>query len=172
MAKWLIIVLLLAAIVYVAKPDKKAIVRKEVPPIEEIITPKKEIPKKEIEVIPLPKKLPSKKVQTYAQALVVAKAYKQPIFIYFGAEWCAYCKIMKSQTLADTEVKNKLDNDFIVLILDSDENRSLAQKFRVAGIPSYIIINDDESIVSQDSGFKRKQEFLDWIKPKNTSKID
>lgn len=175
MKKLLIVSALIASVVaftYYKYPAKTKIQQpapeKETPfvpkPIDERIPLFEEVDeKKEL--------LPSKNVKTYEEAVKAAKAHKMPIFLYFGAEWCGPCKTMKATTLADEEVKTKLQ-DYIVLFVDVDKEKALTKKFKVNGIPSYMVIASDETILARTSGGKNKQEFLDWLKPKNVSLIE
>lgn len=134
---------------------------------EKLVLPpqKEEIKEEEILDIAL------KYCDSYEEALLNAKKYKRPIFIYFGATWCGYCVKMTNETLNEAEVKDKLSKEYIVYIVDTDIDKNTTKKFKISGIPQYVIINDDESIELKAAGFKPKQEFLSWLSPKNVSLI-
>lgn len=108
----------------------------------------------------------------YKEALAAAKKHNRPIFLYFGAEWCGYCRKMKSETLSDAAVKEKLGKEYVTCIIDTDKDRSTARKFKVSGIPAYMVIDSSETVIVRDSGFKSKDDMLMWLRPKNVSFLD
>lgn len=137
-------------------------------PIPKVEEPQPEPPQVETP----PADVLSKTYTSYAEAVEAAKSLKRPIFLYFGAEWCGYCKKMKSTTLADTEVKDKLAKEYVPCIIDTDKDRATARKYKVSGIPAYMILSPDETIMARTSGMKSKEEFLEWLKPKTVSFLE
>lgn len=128
------------------------------PPVQEPKPdPKIEIPEVEPEI-----KVP-RTVSTYTEALAAAKEANCNIFLYFGAPWCGYCEQMKSTTLASQAVKDKLSNNFVVLIINTDEEKSIARKFGVRGIPAYMVVNDKGNVLRRTTGYKPPTEFLRWL---------
>lgn len=155
--------------VYVKKPKASQSSKEDVPPITQNVpempikvTPKIRVKPKSIEPAEeAPKK--SKEVKNFDEALAAAKEHNQNIFIYFGAPWCPGCVKMKNQTLPEKEVKARLEKDFVQLIVDTDQDKTLARKFGIRGIPAYMILDKDGNILKKTSGFKDKTEFLKWL---------
>ena len=108
----------------------------------------------------------------YKDALEASAKYKKPMFLYFGADWCAYCRKMKSETLSDSGVKNLLNKEYITCLINVDKDRPIARKYKVHGIPAYVVADSDESITIKDSGFKNAKEMISWLEPKMVSFID
>lgn len=113
-----------------------------------------------------------KDFSNYAEALAASKAHKRPMFVYFGAEWCHWCKKMKADTLSTAAVKDKLGKEYVVCYIDTDKDKATARKYKVSGIPAYVVIASDETVITRGSGFKSQAEFLDWLRPKLVSDID
>jgi len=108
----------------------------------------------------------------YAEALAASKQHKRPVFVYFGAEWCHWCKKMKADTLSAPEVKDKLGKEYVVCYIDTDKDKTTTRKYKVIGIPVYLVIASDETVIARSSGYKTKTEFIDWLKPKMVSDIN
>jgi len=108
----------------------------------------------------------------YQEALAAAKKHNRPIFLYFSAEWCGWCKKMKSETLSDAAVKYKLGKEYVTCLIDTDKDRATARKYKVSGIPAYMVIDTSETVVVRDSGFKSKHDMLIWLRPKNVSLLE
>ena len=108
--------------------------------------------------------------KSYSDALKMAKEHKRPMFLYFGAPWCHWCEQMRTGTLSDSEVKNKLAKEFVVYFVNTDKHKQLARKYRISGIPVSMIVNEDEKEVAKHSGAMSKQEFMDFLneKPKDS----
>jgi thioredoxin 1 len=100
-------------------------------------------------------------VSSYEEALKVSKEKDKEIFLYFGAKWCGYCTKM-DKVLKDKEVVRRME-DLVILKLDLDENKDLAKKHGVKTIPDYMIMNKNEEIVKRHTGYKNKEEFMDWL---------
>lgn len=112
------------------------------------------------EIIP---KVDPKAVATYAEAITASKESKCNIFLYFGAPWCNYCEQMKSKTFVNSAVKEKLSKNFVVLIINTDKDKTTARKFGVQGIPAYMIINNEGNVLREATGYKSDIEFLKWL---------
>jgi len=107
----------------------------------------------------------------YQEAIAAAKKHNRPLFLYFGAEWCGWCKKMK-ETLSSPEVKDKLGKEYVTCLIDTDKDRATARKYKVSGIPAYMVVDGSETVVIRDSGFKSKDDMLVWLRPKNVSLLE
>lgn len=100
--------------------------------------------------------------KTYKEALDVAKITKQKILVVFTADWCSPCKKLKADTLDATEIKELLI-PYIVIYIDTDNNKELAHRFNVESLPSYFVI-DAEKVIKAGSGLKSPGDFKLWLK--------
>lgn len=105
---------------------------------------------------------------TYEEALSKAKKENKPIFIYFEADWCGYCKQMKKNVLSNKNVKKALLDNYVTLFVNIDEDQKTKSLFKIRSVPTYLIYSADEEILQKHSGYQDVNAFLDWLKPKNT----
>lgn len=101
-------------------------------------------------------------VNTYEEAIALSKETNKEVFVYFGAEWCSYCKKMED-VFKDERVSRELDK-YIFVKINLDKNKDLSKKHAVKGIPDYMIINKEEKTLKRHFGYKNKEEFLEWLK--------
>ena len=112
--------------------------------------------------------------KNFADAIKMAKEHKRPIFMFFGANWCHWCQVMKTGTLVDAEVKAKLASEYVVYFVDTDKVKHLARKFKISGIPVSMIIDAEENVIARSPGAMSKADFLSFLeqKAKTTSLIE
>ena len=73
---------------------------------------------------------------------------------------------MHEKTMNDSAVKSVIDTKFVYLVVDthaSRENRKLAHKFEVEGVPAYVILDENDHVKKHGDGYKDKEEFIKWL---------
>lgn len=83
----------------------------------------------------------------------------KPVLIDFYAEWCGPCKMM-SPVLK--EVKNNLGEKVTIIKVDVDKNQSLAAKYQIRGVPTFVLYKNGKQVWRQ-SGMVRKNELESTI---------
>jgi len=71
----------------------------------------------------------------------IAQQENKPIMMYFWAIWCQYCAGFQTKTLGNPEVKNILENDYVLVAMDLDIDREVAQQYGVS-YPPYLVFMD------------------------------
>jgi len=74
--------------------------------------------------------------------------------IKFEAPWCGPCKAL-SKIMETIELPYKLE------VVNIDENPEKAMKYRVRGVPTLILLDDEEKPTITKVGSLTKQEFID-----------
>jgi|688.fasta_scaffold25233_2 thioredoxin-related protein len=103
--------------------------------------------------------------ESYTDAIDLARDTDNNIFIYFGADWCKYCTMIKKNTFENKEVKEYLLKNFVVLHVDivTDVDK-IKEKYNVRELPGLVVIDKNEKIIKRISGYKSPDKFLKWIK--------
>jgi len=84
----------------------------------------------------------------------------KPVLVDFFAEWCGPCKMM-SPILK--EVKDELQEDISIIKIDVDKNQSLAAKYQVKGVPTFMLFKNGKQRWRQ-SGMLQKNDIIAIIK--------
>lgn len=58
--------------------------------------------------------------------------------LVFGAEWCGHCKVLKPRIMELAQNHP----DLKICLHNVDEATDAAEKFRIAGVPSLIVLRD------------------------------
>lgn len=73
----------------------------------------------------------------------------------FSATWCGPCKML-AKTLSTIESPLPIEE------VDIDANPTLTQQFKVRGVPTLVIVEDDVE-VKRKVGVLSATEFLGWV---------
>ncbi len=71
--------------------------------------------------------------------LVIEKSRDVPVLVDFWAEWCAPCRMLGPVL---ERIVEKLGGKVLLAKLDVDQNKELAQRFKVSGIPAVKLFID------------------------------
>jgi thiol:disulfide interchange protein len=108
-----------------------------------------------------------------AVALAKAKKKKKHVLLQIGGNWCVWCYRFNSFVQMDTELKNLLDNNYILYHLNySKENTNAAMMKKLGfpqrfGFPVLVVLDADGiRIHTQDSSLLEKGNGYDKDKVK------
>jgi thioredoxin 2 len=82
-----------------------------------------------------------------------------PVLVDFWAEWCGPCR-MAAPALKELGTRNA--GKLLVLKVNVDENRELASRFRIQGIPAFVLFQGG-SEVARRSGLATRANLEKWI---------
>jgi thioredoxin-related protein len=95
---------------------------------------------------------------------LIAKAKKENklVFIDAYASWCGPCKMMEKNVFNKKSVGDFYNKNFVNARIDMEkgEGREVAQKFGVRSYPTYLFLNGDGELVSQNYGYMEEGIFL------------
>jgi thiol:disulfide interchange protein len=93
------------------------------------------------------------------EALSQARRERKLIVLVFSAEWCAPCKRMEKTTFAEATVKELLTRCVIVRV-DTDQERELARRFGVVGLPDIRFISPNGRVLHRLRGFQNAESII------------
>jgi thiol:disulfide interchange protein len=88
-----------------------------------------------------------------ANGLATAQREQKPVLIDLWATWCKNCLTMDKTTFADATVKQALDGyvkiKFQAESPDDEPAKSVMQRFKAVGLPTYVILKPKDRASSQ-----------------------
>jgi thiol-disulfide isomerase/thioredoxin len=102
----------------------------------------------------------TQEVHNLEAAKALAISQDKLIIIDFWATWCAPCKKMNRELWASEEFK-ALSDRFVLLKIDTDNNKAMAAEYGIAGIPRVMIITANEDKLYDNTGFSSAKPYLD-----------
>lgn len=92
--------------------------------------------------------------QELNKAHLLAKSQSKPMLIVFGAEWCKFCKKLEKETLSDKELDAYIQENFIPVHLDLDEQRAVGKILEVKSLPCTVILSPGADLLGKIVGYK------------------
>jgi thioredoxin-related protein len=80
------------------------------------------------------------------ESFQIAQKENKPVMMYFWAIWCQYCAKFQTDTLGNPQVKKILEEDYLLVAMDLDIDREVAQKYGVS-YPPYLVFMDPKGNV-------------------------
>lgn len=77
-------------------------------------------------------------------------------FVAFTADWCGFCQ--KQKPILREIAENNID----VGEIDSDNNPSIVQRFKITGFPSFLLFRNGK-LLANFSGYRPKYDLMNTI---------
>lgn len=84
---------------------------------------------------------------------------EKPVLIDFHATWCGPCQTM--MPIVD-EIKNHYGDQLRILKIDVDKNISVSTKYKVRGVPTFLLFKSGE-VVWRASGVQSRKTLISLI---------
>jgi uncharacterized protein len=98
-----------------------------------------------------------------ASALQDAKTTNRPIMMFVTAKWCKFCHKMENVTFANAAISQKVDDNFVALLIDADEQPELIERFKIEGFPSTLFFGPDGKLRSRTDGYLSPPQASRWF---------
>lgn len=103
---------------------------------------------------------------------IIAKAKKENKLVFIDAytSWCGPCKMMEKNIFTKKSVGDYYNANFINARFDMEkgEGREIAAKFGVRSYPTYLFLNGDGELISQNYGYMEESMFISMAQDINS----
>ncbi|MBP3482796.1 MAG: thioredoxin family protein [Alistipes sp.] len=85
-----------------------------------------------------------------------------PIFVDVYAVWCGPCRTMDEDVFSREGVGDFMNDNFVALKIDidSETGRSVARKYEIKSVPTFLIIDTDGNLLGRTSGARDEKLFI------------
>lgn len=91
------------------------------------------------------------------KAKKIAKYYNKKLVLVFSADWCPFCKKLKSDL---DHFANK--NSYVLCLVDIEKQKTVIQQYKLKTLPTSIVFENDEE-TQRTSGYN-KISYANWLK--------
>jgi thiol:disulfide interchange protein len=101
---------------------------------------------------------------TLDAALKKAAEQKKIVLVDFYTTWCGPCQALDRTTWKDPKVVALLKEKAICLKIDAEKEEALAQRFKVEGYPTILLLDAHGSLIKGFLGYRDASTFLSEFK--------
>lgn len=98
----------------------------------------------------------------YEMWLRQSKESGKQMVVYFGRADCPPCQRMKSEVFPNAGVQSALSK-YIFCVVDVNQEPALTQKYGVTVLPTYFIVDSNEKVLKQATGYMAAGQFTQWL---------
>jgi YHS domain-containing protein/thiol-disulfide isomerase/thioredoxin len=99
------------------------------------------------------------------QAAAESQKTGKPILITFTASWCHFCHKLLDETFTDQQVIERVNEYFVPVVLDADENERAVQLLGIEAFPSTVVISPDLNVLGRIKGFHPAPQMARQLEP-------
>lgn len=102
---------------------------------------------------------------TFEQALAKTKNENKKLLIYFTAKWCGPCHYMEKAVLNADSVTRITQQQVVAFKVDYDAwaTKSLIEKYRIASLPSFLLVDSLGAVEKRAIGRSSVTEFVRFL---------
>jgi thioredoxin-related protein len=105
-------------------------------------------------------------MEDWEVALTEAELAGKPIFMDMYTDWCGWCKVMDRETFSDKKVGEYMNATFFPYKVDAETEVGsyLVETYGVEGYPTFLIVDGNSNLISNESGFLAAEPFLETLR--------
>jgi thioredoxin-related protein len=93
-----------------------------------------------------------------------AKAQHRNVLLFGKANWCPWCRRMRSSTFTDSSVESLINKHYIPVMIDIDTDADLANQYQIKAVPTIIILNGDKKILDTTTGYQTASDMAEFLR--------
>ncbi|ADB42954.1 Thioredoxin domain protein (plasmid) [Spirosoma linguale DSM 74] len=103
-----------------------------------------------------------------------SKQEHKRLLIYFTAKWCGPCRYMEKEVFNTDSVTQITDAQFVALKVDYDawNTKPIVEKYRVASLPSFVIVDSLDAVEKRALGRVTTAEFIRFLAPTTVQVVE
>lgn len=98
-----------------------------------------------------------------SEALQKAKTSDKQVFAVFESDTCTYCHQLRQNTLNDAQVMEKLNESYVVVIINVNDNPEIAGKYNVYATPTMLILDNEGNELKSIEGYYGPEDLIKMI---------
>ena len=101
---------------------------------------------------------------TFEEGETVGKQAGKKVFLYIYSNNCPYCDLMAQNTFSNSAVIAYLNQHFISIKVNSDEEKGIARRYKIRGNPTNLFITKEFDTIGSLPGYIPPADMLNILK--------
>lgn len=97
------------------------------------------------------------------RAMEQARLEGKPVFVYARSEYCSACKKFEAETFTDQKVIKTMNENFIMLSIDVDKQKTETRNFRLRVTPTAVFLDKNGIEIKRMLGYRETGAFQSII---------
>ncbi len=102
--------------------------------------------------------------QPFEEGMDLGKDEGKKIYISFYSNNCTFCRKMQLETFKDPSVVSFLNQFFISIRVNSEQEKEIAMNFRVMGVPDNWFMMSDGEVIGRRPGYIPPDDFFQMLR--------
>jgi len=98
-----------------------------------------------------------------SEALQKAKTSDKQVFAVFESDTCTYCHQLRQNTLNDAQVMEKLNESYVVVIINVNDSPEIASKYNVYSTHTMLILDSEGNELKSIEGYYGPEDLIKMI---------
>lgn len=98
-----------------------------------------------------------------SEALQKAKTSDKQVFAVFESDTCTYCHQLRQNTLNDAQVMEKLNESYVVVIINVNDSPEIASNYNVYSTPTMLILDSEGNELKSIEGYYGPEDLIKMI---------
>jgi thioredoxin-related protein len=86
------------------------------------------------------------------------------LFFYFSSRSCGYCRMLENKTFKNEAVIDYLNTNFHPVWIITDDERKLAQRFSITGVPDLRFLTHEGKEIARWPGYIEAKDLINLLK--------
>lgn len=108
------------------------------------------------------------KWRSFGAAQQQENSKKLKFFVFFHADWCAYCHKLEKNAFSNQEIANYINTNFVPVKVDTMKESQTAARFGVQGLPDIRFLTPEGDGIAKIPGYVENKQLLTLLKFINT----
>ncbi|MBL8868540.1 MAG: DUF255 domain-containing protein [Planctomycetaceae bacterium] len=98
------------------------------------------------------------------EALKLSQKYHVPVLLHFSSDHCPPCRLLEQRAFKSNEVIKAVHDDYIPVLVNVDQYRQIAQRYKVEAWPTDILLNSDGEVMHKGVSPQDPTQYVSMLK--------
>lgn len=98
------------------------------------------------------------------EALKLSQKYHVPVLVHFSSDHCPPCRLLEQRAFKSNEVIKAVHDDYIPVLVNVDQYRQIAQRYKVEAWPTDILLNSDGEVMHKGVSPQDPAQYVSMLK--------